>query len=194
MAATAAMSGSHTASRGHAHAPVKNAEDTEETEKITPVTIFYHLFEDPVWFEKVGMPGLQKVAFLISWIINILIFVSTVTLCIETMQRYSADCSRNPPKVMNFDQVTDTYVESTPGGDWTCTDYESLFQTLEVVCVACFTADFVIRLGGAAAAGTEYLVDFCTDLMNGVDLVGASITAIKNTLGIYQRQMSHVLP
>ena len=63
-----------------------------------PALILYHLFEDPTYFDTWGAKGkpFRMVANLIAVVINLLIVVSTVAFCFETMMRYSPDPHRNP--------------------------------------------------------------------------------------------------
>jgi len=115
-----------------------------------PALIIYHLFEDPTYFEDWGPRGrvFLLTAKAIGMVINILIIVSTIAFCFETMVEYSPDPHRNPA---NFEF------------------YKELWSWVEIVCVVLFSIDMVIRFGGAAAAGKAEA--FFGDGMNWIDFL-----------------------
>jgi len=115
-----------------------------------PALILYHLFEDPTYFDTWGAKGkpFRMVANLIAVVINLLIVVSTVAFCFETMMRYSPDPHRNPT-------------------DWET--WRTVWQSIEITCVVLFTMDLVVRGAGAAAAGKGS--DFVGDGMNLIDFL-----------------------
>lgn len=83
--------------------------------------------------------------------INLLIIVSTVAFCAETMVQYSPDPIRNP----------ETYLE-----------WEDTWYTLEIVMVTLFTLDLTIRGAGAFFAG--HIGKWLKDPMNWVDFLAIS--------------------
>ena len=84
----------------------------------------------------------------IAAVINLLIIVSTVAFCAETVPDYSPDPIVNP----------------TSHKEWADT-----WGMLETVMVILFTVDFVVRGAGSVAAGR--LRTWAGDLMNWVDFL-----------------------
>jgi hypothetical protein len=126
------------------------AEQEEEASRANPALIVYYLFEDPSYFSKWGLRGKPFVlaSNIIQWSINALIIASTVFFCMESMEDYSPDMMRNP---IHYDKW---------GGFW---------WTMEIICVALFTADLVVRGVGAVAAGLTK--DFFGEFMNWIDFL-----------------------
>lgn len=123
-----------------------------------PAVIVYHLFEDPQYFEDWGAAGkpFLLIASIISLVLNVLIAVSTVAFCFETMPSYSPDPHRNPC--------------SPNGSDEFCwEDWDKIWWLIEVVCVILFTIDLVVRMFGAIGAGKANL--FFNDAMNYIDFL-----------------------
>ena len=87
----------------------------------TPSTVFVH------GIELGCAPVLATQALGIHHLINLLILLSTVALCMETMPEYSPERPGN--------------------GIWAVR-----WHTVEVFCVSCFTVDFVMRLVGSLYA------------------------------------------
>lgn len=83
--------------------------------------------------------------------INILIIVSTVAFCAETMAEFSPDPIRNPT---NYKEWAD------------------IWGLLETIMVALFTVDFLIRGAGAGMAG--HFKKWAKDPMNWVDFLAVS--------------------
>jgi hypothetical protein len=81
-------------------------------------------------------------------VINVLIIMSTVAFCAETMPGYSPDPIRNP----------------TSYSEW-----KETWGTLEVIMVSLFTVDFVVRGAGARLAGKAKR--WLSDPMNWVDFL-----------------------
>jgi hypothetical protein len=124
----------------------------------SPALIVYHLFEEPSYFESWGVSGkpFLLAASIISLVLNILIAVSTVAFCFETMQDYSPDPHRNP-------------CPQQRGDDWCYEDWEDIWWVTEVVCVVLFTADLLVRGLGAAFANKGGA--FLNDAMNYIDFL-----------------------
>ena len=112
--------------------------------------ILYHLFENPQYFLSWGIKGtpFYLAGEIIAAVINILIIVSTVAFCAETVADYSPDPMRNP----------ETYKE-----------WERIWTTLEVVMVALFTLDWTVRGSGAFFAG--HIKTWTRDAMNWIDFL-----------------------
>jgi hypothetical protein len=138
--------------------------DDGGAETWTPAVIaqvVFHLFEDPSFFEK-GIFGngagranplgalMKLVSFSIISVVNVLIIMSTAAVSMETVPEFSSDPHRNPEYYR---------------------DWEGTWNTLEILCVAAFTADLIVRLLGAAASGPAVARQFLTDWMNLVDVV-----------------------
>lgn len=119
-------------------------------EAAMPALIIYHLFEDPSFFESWGPRGkpFMITAKIIGMVINLLIIVSTVAFCFETMVDFSPDPHRNPA---------------------TWEKWDSRWKSVEITCVVLFSLDLVIRGLGAAAAGKGSL--FIGDGMNWIDFL-----------------------
>jgi hypothetical protein len=115
-----------------------------------PALILYHLFEDPYFFESWGEKGkvFMLIAKIIGMVINLLIIVSTVAFCFETMVQFSPDPHRNPGSFAYWDKV------------WT---------NVEITCVVLFTVDMIVRCAGAVAAGKTEA--FFGDGMNWIDFL-----------------------
>ena len=134
----------------------------------TPALILYHLFEDPAWFDSMGIAGkpFKLASFILIWVINVLILISTFAFCLESRPVYSPDPHRNP--------------EPSEASVW-----EDRWLIIEVVCVVCFTLDLIVRFAGAVAAGSvdysdvdedekgppTYVEIFWGDAMNWIDLI-----------------------
>eukprot|EP01043_Picozoa_sp_COSAG02_P054608 COSAG02_NODE_6209_length_3724_cov_44.732690_3_plen_479_part_00 len=121
--------------------------------------IFYHLFEDPGWFDTMGAAGkpFKLTAVCIMLAMNFLIIVSTFAFCLETLPEYSAD-----PETRAF------YLgEANP--EIKAADWESWWWWIEVVCVFMFTIDLGVRFGASFPAGTAKT--FVGDPMNWVDFL-----------------------
>jgi len=132
-----------------------------------PAMILYHLFEQPEWFDKMGVAGkpFKLTSALLVWFINVLIIISTFAFCVESLAGHSADPHRNP----------ETWEEK-----------KVLWTSVEVTCVLFFTLDVLVRLVGAIAAGTiaeeekdpenenqedTYFALFLADTMNWIDVL-----------------------
>jgi hypothetical protein len=96
---------------------------------------------------KKGVP-FEMLAYIIAVVINLMIIVSTFAFCFESVKSTSPDPHVNPE-------------------DWQY--WESVWWTIEVVCVAMFTAELVIRI--AAAASTNRLRECLSDPMTWIDAV-----------------------
>lgn len=134
--------------------------EAEEWSIAVPAQIVYHLFEDPGFFQRgiFGRKGQSKalgatlfvVSHTIISVVNMLILVSTVAVCLETVPEFSQDPHKNPG----------TYAL-----------WNDRWNALEVTCVTAFTCDLLVRLFGALAAGPQVLKLFFTDWMNLVDVL-----------------------
>jgi len=133
-------------------------EQTDHKSSAAPALIIYHLFEDPTYFESWGLAGKPFImaASIIALVLNILIAVSTVAFCFETMEAYSPDPHRNPCTASDPDKMC-------------YSDWEDIWWVIEVVCVALFTADLTVRCIGATAAGKA--PEFFNDAMNYIDFL-----------------------
>lgn len=123
--------------------------------------IIYNLFEDPAFFSLgvfgngQGKPNAKGIPFrlasmVIVWVINILILMSTLAFCLESVAQFSPDPHTNPE-------------------NWKF--YKDRWGYIEVLCVVCFTVDICIRFFGALAAGTKYAEKFLSDWMNANDIL-----------------------
>lgn len=124
-------------------------------------SIFYHLFEDPGWFDTMGHAGkpFKLTAVLIMVAMNFLIIVSTFAFCLETIPKYSADVETRAHYLKgSFSEADPT----TAAAEW-----EQWWWTIEVVCVGMFTVDLMVRLGASVPAGTAG--SFACDPMNWID-------------------------
>ena len=112
--------------------------------------IVYHLFEDPSYFDEWGTRGVpfRLAAVSIAWVINLLIAVSTIAFCFETVDEYSPNPHRNP----------ENYAEM-----------QTMWNAIEYTCVIAFSCDLIIRGVGAAFAGKWG--EFVNDMMNWIDFL-----------------------
>lgn len=119
--------------------------------------IFYHLFEDPGWFDTMGHAGkpFKLTAVLIMVAMNFLIIVSTFAFCLETLPEYSADVETRAHYLGEADPTT------------VAAEWEQWWWLIEVLCVGMFSVDLVVRLAASVPAGTAG--SFATDPMNWVD-------------------------
>ena len=115
-----------------------------------PAEILYYLFEDPTWFLSMGLKGapLLLAGEVIVWSVNVLIMVSTVAFCVETVPQYSSNPHANPDDF-------ETWVE--------------IWSWVEILCVAVFTLDFTVRAACCWYLGTG--AAFWEDIMNWVDIL-----------------------
>jgi hypothetical protein len=95
--------------------------------------------------------------------INILIVVSTVALCMESMPKYDPDV---PYLALNEDNRPWMNKDPTMEGK---AELASTWEGIELTCVICFSIDFAVRAFGAAYGQVFRL--FYTDPMNWVDLL-----------------------
>eukprot|EP01043_Picozoa_sp_COSAG02_P057737 COSAG02_NODE_7062_length_3202_cov_25.313568_3_plen_571_part_00 len=120
-----------------------------------PAEILYYLFEDPMWFQQMGLKGapLLLAGEIIVWSVNVLIIVSTVAFCVESTRRFSPDPDVCPPQDPDCDPAF-----------WT-----NVWVFVEVLCVGVFTLDFVIRGACCYALGT--LNQFVNEPYNWIDVM-----------------------
>jgi len=139
-----ATDGSDAAGDAYTQAPDQAHETTNMD---ACANIAFMLFEAPEYFADHGThpnKALHAVALGIHHLINLLILLSTVALCMETMPEYSPE---------------------RPGNEiWAVR-----WHTVEVFCVSCFTVDFVMRLVGSLYA--RLFKVFYSDFMNWIDLL-----------------------
>ena len=127
-----------------------------------PAAIFYHLFEDPGWFDTMGVAGqpFKLLAVCIMLVMNTLIIVSTFAFCLESLPEYSADPDRRA-----FFSKTTRWLEDDPVA--AAKEWEDTWWYIEVVCVGLFTIDLGVRFGASFPARTANT--FVRDAMNWVD-------------------------
>ena len=139
----------------------RGEEEEEHSAAMMLPLIIYHLFEDPTFFQK-GIFGdgmgqsnargrpLKLLSHIIVHVINALIFISTVSFCVESVPMYSRDWDLNPES-------------------WK--EWRSRWELIELVCVIGFSSDVFIRFCGAASAGPQYAKAFLSDIMNLIDIL-----------------------
>lgn len=117
---------------------------------IAPAMMVFHLFDHPDFFRDLGPGGIPfwVAGEIITWIINVLIIVSTLAFVFETEPQYSMDANKNPEEFQ---------------------EWEDTWMIVEVICVAAFTIDFCVR--GIASAIIGDGDKFVKDLMNWVDVI-----------------------
>lgn len=120
-----------------------------------PAEILYYLFEDPMWFQQMGLKGAPLIVAgeVIVWSVNVLIIISTVAFCVESMRVYSADPDVCPPQDPQCDPEF----------------WADVWYYVEVLCVAVFTLDFLIRGMCCYVLGT--LNQFINEPYNWVDVM-----------------------
>lgn len=97
-------------------------------------------------FGKKGIP-MKLLGTVINVAINVLIFLSTISFCLSTVEKFSDDCHRNPED---------------------CADYQTLWSGIELFCVLVFTIDVLVR-GIAGYKGGRWH-EIKKDQMNWIDL------------------------
>jgi hypothetical protein len=120
------------------------------------------LNQDPAYFEERGGP-LYLLSQVIVQTINLLIIVSTVALCMESMPRYNP----NVP-YLALSESNRPWMNTEPTMDGKA-ELATIWENIELTCVVCFSVDFGVRAFGAAYAKVFSL--FYKDLMNWVDLM-----------------------
>ena len=120
-----------------------------------PAEILYYLFEDPMWFHQMGMKGAPLILAgeIIVWSVNVLIMVSTIAFCVESRRSNSANPDTCPPQDPDCDPEF----------------WATVWYSVEVLCVAVFTLDFLIRGLCCYALGT--IQQFINEPYNWVDVM-----------------------
>ena len=121
---------------------------------VAPATLLFHVFDEPVWFKQMGVKGypLYMLGTGVVWFINVLIMLSTFAFCLESLPAFCSDPSK--------------YSECPDPEFW-----ETTWFFIEILCVACFTIDFLVRLICSFIMGPSELKRFINDPMNTVDVV-----------------------
>ena len=120
-----------------------------------PAEILYYLFEDPMWFHQMGLKGAPLIlaGTIIVWSVNVLIMVSTIAFCVESRRSTSANPDTCPPQDPDCDPEF----------------WADVWFFVEVLCVAVFTLDFLIRGACCYVLGT--LSNFINEPYNWVDVM-----------------------
>jgi hypothetical protein len=130
--------------------------------------LFFLVFEDPDYFYANSALCVRPskplfwLAFSIQQIINSLIVLGTVSLCMSTVDDY------NPAKVAT----------SVREGN---ENWANFWEVFEVICVAAFTVDFVVRLGGSLYR--SQFSTFSSQFLNWVDVVAIAPFYLDMVLG-----------
>jgi hypothetical protein len=126
----------------------------------------FHLFDQPHWFKYLGMAGVPFyiAGEIITWVINVLIIISTGAFVFETDPSYSGDPNLNPNKYQNW---------------------ADLWKYIEWVCVFCFTIDILVRCVASIIIGKDQWKKFVNDSMNWVDVIAVFPFYLKLIVGLF---------
>ena len=129
---------------------------------VAPATLLFHVFDEPVWFKQMGVKGypLYMLGTGVVWFINVLIMLSTFAFCLESLPAFCSD-----PKNVRVSR-SGVLAECPDPEFWATTWF-----AIEILCVACFTIDFLVRLVCSFIMGPSELKRFINDPMNTVDVI-----------------------